>query len=297
MPRVEAPAMRSARGRRRVAWLLVTVGCLGWTVCEFLCDQDEYAARLFPFPSLGGVALLLWPLGVCAGLLLYPSSRSEQSRIRQHIDGFAVATLLFLVAWSAFWGSSFSRAVAAGGGPGLALACLAGDVAILTTAAIVVVRAGAATRLPLALLVLGVVCMTTSGGGFAYLVGQYGLTNPIGLGWIFGLLFIAVSAGTDFSDSAARDWAPARVLPSWVSMVLPYVPVLFTCGVAAFVSNDGGAEIPARVAGLALIAAVLVRKFVVARDGIRPMILNSTQVPEDPSMVLQGTSSEPSKHR
>lgn len=267
VPLTEAPAVISVRRRRRAAWLAVTVGCLAWTVAEFISDHYAYGARLSQFPSLAGAALLLWTFGACVGLLLYPSGRSKQSGICQLIDYFSVLTLLFLVAWLAFWRPLFT---AADGGSGLviSLAYLTGDVGILTAAAVVLVRAGAELRSPLALLVLGVVCVTTSGG-------------LIGLGWLLGLLFIAVAAGMDFLQPASRDWAPARPLRSWVSMAVPYAPVLFACGVAAFASDGDDADIPARVAALALIGAALVRRFVAVRDGMQPLILNPTQVLQD----------------
>lgn len=261
MPLTEAPAEMSVRGRRRAAWLAITVGFLAWQFAEFICDHYQYDARLSPLPSLAGFALLLWTFGACAGLVLYPSGRSKQSRTCKLIDCFSVTTFLFLVAWLTFWGPLIA-AVDGGSGLVVSLVYLTGDVGMLTTAAFVLVRAGAELRSPLALLAVGVVCVTVSGG-------------LIVVGWLVGLLFIAVAAGMDFFEPASRNWVPALPLRSWVSMAVPYAPVLFACGVAASVSDGDGADIPARAAALALIAAALVRRYVVVKEGMRPLILSS----------------------
>ena len=88
---------------------------------------------------------------------------------------------------------------------------------------------------PLALLAVGVVCVTVSGG----LIVCRLASRPV---------VRAVAAGMDFFEPASRNWVPALPL-GWVSMAVPYAPVLFACGVAASVSDGDGADvIPARAA-------------------------------------------------
>ena len=68
--------------------------------------------------------------------------------------------------------------------------------------------------------------------------GRGGVTVSGGLivvGWLVGLLFIAV-AGMDFSNRP-HGTGCRRCRSGWVSMAVPYAPVLFACGVAASVSG------------------------------------------------------------
>ena len=162
-----------------------------------------------------------------------------------------MTTFLFLVAWLTFWGPLIA-AVDGGSGLIVSLVYLTGDVGMFTTAAFVLVRAGAELRSPLALLAVGVVCVTVSGG-------------LIVVGWLVGLLFIAVAAGDGLFRTGLTELGAALPLRLGIDGgALCASSIRLWC--SGFRLSDGdGADIPARAAALALIAAALVRRYVVVK--------------------------------
>ena len=143
---------RSLRGRLRLAWLSMAVGLLGWGVGEAIWTYYEVQLREVPLPSLADAAYLVFPVGACAALLLFPG-RSQHSVAgaavprRVHRGGIAVpgelgdhpAAAVPVGTRRVGWDSSVS------------LAYPISDIVILTVAGVVLVRASGDHRLSLIL--------------------------------------------------------------------------------------------------------------------------------------------------
>lgn len=278
-------AARAASGRLRFAWLAFAVGRVGWVIGELIWDQAAFVRHRFTFPSAADAAFLLWTVSACVGLALYPSARSARVRIAQLLDGLIVATSLFIVLWLAYLGHVF-----ADGSPGAATFVLAlgypiSDIMILTAAAIVLIRSGSAERPSLALVAGGVICITFADGGFAYLMakGQYGLTHPIDIGWIVGLVLITLAAGfSRFESVASRPNIGQVTPPSWAAMWLPFGP-LFLAGMVTFLVPERVMQAgPVRSACVVLLVAVVSRQLIAASENRRLLSMVSQQALHDP---------------
>ncbi len=258
-------AARWASGRLRIAWLALAVGRLGWAVGDVIWSHYELVLHRTPFPSLADVAYLLWPLGACVALLLYPSGPSVRSRGVLFLDGAIVAGSLFLVFWFTILGAIYEGPVAESSvGEFVSLVYPMSDLVILTVAAVVLVRAGTAIRLPLVLLILGLVCVAVSDGGFAYLAakGHYYSGHPIDIGWVAGLLLITVAAAASRKDDAGS-LSVEPELPSWASMWLPHTPLMVAALVAAAAPLNLVFVTPVKLVAVVLVVAVLTRQFLV----------------------------------
>lgn len=278
-------AAKAASGRLRVAWITLGVGRLGWAIGELIWDHSEFVRHRLTFPSIADAAFLLWTVSACVGLMLYPSGRSVQTRAVQLLDGVIVASSLFVASWLTILGDPFAEGSSGTGTFALALGYPTSDIAILTAAAIVLIRAGTALRLSLAFLVAGVICIAAADIGFAYLIAgdRYGLSSPIDFGWIAGLLLITAAARFSRAENDAGDSELSR--PSklgWASICLPYMPVLLA-GVAAALAPERIAQSgPVQFVGVVLIAAVLARQFFSVSEHRRLLALVSQQALHDP---------------
>lgn len=271
-------AARAASGKPRVAWLLVALGRFGWMLGAVLFSRYD----LTHFPSLADVGYLLWPICGCVGLLLYQSARSGQPRAGLILDGVIVATSLFLVAWFAYLDVLFQQSDESSAGFVVSLAYPVTDTVLLTATAVVLVRAGTALRLPLALLTIGVAAVTVSDSGFAYLRArsEYHFASPSDVGWVAGLLLISVAAIA--SRTAPPDEVQDSSLPGWASILLPYAPVLLAGVAATAAPGEVIHSAPVQVAGAVLFVAVLTRQFLVVSQSRRLLKVVAKQARSDP---------------
>lgn len=277
-----ALAARAARGRVRLAWAALTVGMISWSIGEALWTYYELIAKTSPFPSLADAAYLVFPVAAGIALLVLPGEETGPFRGRVLMDGLIVAASLFLVGWVTVLGPLY-----AGGGTSrlafvVAMAYPLSDVVVLTMATVVLVRSGARDRLPLTLATVGVACIALSDSAFAYLAakGEYNSGRAVDIGWVAGLLFIAVAAVT--SVQTTRENTTALELPSWASIWLPYVPLLLAGIVAAANPPDlFRNRLVLMVAGL-LVVAVLVRQFLAVSENRMLVTAVAEQALRDP---------------
>ena len=276
-----ALAARAAHGRLRASWTALSLGFVAFAIGEIIWSAYEFTGRETPFPSPADAAFLLFPVGACTGLLLFPAERYAGSRGREFLDGVIVAGSLFLVSWVTILGPLY-------GEPGtdrltfiVSFAYPVTDLLILTVSAVVLVRAGLEQRLALTLLTLGLACIALADSGFAYLSakGQYASGNTVDIGWVAGLLLVTVAAAAGREASSAQDGSP--VLPGWTSIWLPYAPLLLAGIVVAAnpprVLQTGLVETVAAV----LVIAVLVRQFLAVRENRRLMATVAEQALRD----------------
>lgn len=275
-------AARSTRGRLRAAWAALTVGLIGWAAGDAIWAYYELVLNRFPFPSAADAAYLILPIGACTAMLLFPATRSAQSQIRLVLDGVIVAASLFLVSWLTVLQPVYEAGAESRLAMVVSLAYPASDLVVLTVAAYVLVRSGSYQRPSLILFTLGMAVLALSDSVFVYLAAnhRYSSGDPIDIGWVAGVLLIAVAAAAGRGDSTGeRDVVQ---LPSWASVWLPYAPLMAAGIVGAAqpveLLRSGAVQLAAGV----LVVTVLARQFVAVSENRRLVATIADQALHDP---------------
>ncbi|HSP36904.1 MAG TPA: EAL domain-containing protein [Frankiaceae bacterium] len=230
-------AARRVAGRRRAAWVALSVGTGGWAAGEVVWSVYELLAdRQTPFPSGADIGYLVFPVAVTVGLWLMAASSSRGDRRRLLLDGVTVTCSLLLISSMTALGAVLHAGAGTSLGLVVGLAYPVGDVAVLTMTVLLLSRS-VGNRLCLGLLGVGLVCMSMSDSAFAYLtaVGGYASGDPVDLGWFAAFALIALAgcaqradaAGTTRTGAASADeQLPHSGTPAAVGIYLPYLPLL-----------------------------------------------------------------------
>src|SRR3954470_7023317 len=148
-----------ATGRKRLAWLSIGIGVGGWVAGSLVWGYLEMATDAPPFPSLADAGYLMFPVGACIGLAVYPVGHVGHSRTRLVLDGLIAAAALFQISWVLVLRDAYE----ADGGDRfafwLSLAYPVGDVVVITVAVLVQTRARAGQRRTTTFLTGGAVVM------------------------------------------------------------------------------------------------------------------------------------------
>lgn len=277
-----AIAAHSAAGRLRLAWVAMTVGLVAWGIGETFWTYHEVVLGRVPFPSLADAGFLIFPVGACACLLLFPSESAEPFRGRVFLDGLLVAGSLFLVSWVTVLGPLYLAGGTDRLGFVVSLAYPVSDVVVLTVAAVVLVRAGNKCRLTLILLTGGLACIAVSDSLFTRLAAedQYASGDVIDVGWAAGLLLIAVAAAA--GRQTTRENSEAPKLPGWAAVWLPYAPLLLAGVVAAARPPELLRLLPVEIIVGLLVPAALARQFLAVSENRRLLATVSDQALRDP---------------
>ena len=258
----------STRSRARRGWLVLMTGLLAWGAGEAIwCYQELWPqAEETPLHTVADGALLLFPLGAGAALLLLSNRDDGQSESQLILDGVIVGISLFILSWIAVLGD----VVRAGGDARLvAVAHLVANVAIATIAIMAWARARPAHRPSLGLLSSGIILIALSDSLAIYLSGPdgYHTGNLIDLGRLAGFGLLALAALSTIDESSVEP-APVQV-PSRARLWLPYLPLLLAGGVglAQVLPRMGLGPFP--VMAVTLVLAVLARQFVVLVENQR----------------------------
>jgi diguanylate cyclase (GGDEF)-like protein len=276
-----ALAARSLHGRRRLAWISIAVGLLGWGVGEVISTYYQVRLDRVPFPSVADAGYLLLPVGACAALLFFPVN-SSQSRTRLFLDGFIVAGSLFLVSWLTILRPLCLSSSSSQLGFVISLIYPISDILILTVAAVVLVSLSTGHRLSLTLLTAGVACFALLDSAFAYLTanGSYAPGSVFELGWAAGLLLVTVAAVA--AREGGNDERGSVALPGWASVWMPYAPLLVAAIVAAAQPASYLESAPVYVVAGLLVVAVLVRQFLAVSENRRLVATVADQALRDP---------------
>lgn len=274
-------AVRSLDGRRRLAWLAISVGLIGWGVGQAVWAYYDLVAHEVPFPSVADAGYLLLPLSACAALLLAPVG-SGVSRGRLLLDGFIVAASLFLVSWVLILHEMYVSDQAGRVRLVVSVVYALADILVLTVAAVVLVRAGSDRRLSLTLVTAGVACFALSDSAFVYLVNHdaYASGNLIDIGWTAGLMLITV-AGAAACEGGIDERRPVA-LPGWTSVWMPYTPLLLAAIVSVIRPVPLVHTPPVLVVVALLLLAILVRQFLAVRENRRLVATVADQALRDP---------------
>jgi diguanylate cyclase (GGDEF)-like protein len=260
-----ALAARASTGRWRSAWICWAVAISGWTAGEAMWAAFELVFHIDPFPSPGDVAYLMFPVFACLALLQMPIGSAGQSRFRLFLDGLIVALSLFLLSWVTVLYTVYAANRDDVFALALALLYPVTDVMLVAIALMVLVRAETGRRLFMALLTAALALVTLSDSVFAWLTTEdaYASGHPLDLGWMAG---------------AAVLGAAAPLIPTQLSVWLPYLPLLVGGTVASCLVLDG----MLRWTVLAVLIAICVRQTLASWENRRLLSMVAEQALHDP---------------
>lgn len=239
-------AARVARGRQRLAWMVLSIGLAAWTAGQFVWWYVSLGG-IPPIPEISAANLgyMVLPLCAFATAVTIPSRDDSRFGIGLLLDGLLVAASLLIVLAILVLGD-FRRPAQIISLPALMLATATAVYLGLVVVSVITVRkAEPGRRLSPTLMTLGWGVIAAA-GVLRVFEGhpEHVPSHLVILGWAAGMYFVALSAiasrpGPDldlgFSQPLSR-----------TSLWLPYGPVLLALGVGAvhfWPTNPGDAFI------------------------------------------------------
>jgi len=259
---------RRTTGRERASWSALAAGCAAWAAGQGAWSWYELRlGRELPFPSLGDVGFLLFPVGACVALWLLPARASQAERGRRLLDSLTVTAALSLVWWSTALGAVARAGAADPLALTVSLAYPASDLVVLALTVIVMSRS-CDQRRTLSLFGLGIGAIALADSVFAYqtALGTYGGTLA-DVGWVVGFGLLALAPFAHTTQTAGE---PAARVTDRAPSPLPYLPLLAAGAVVTLQLGRGHRPSTVELALAGLTAAfVLVRQHVVMRENGR----------------------------
>jgi diguanylate cyclase len=223
----------AARGRQRLAWMMLAIGLGGWTAGEAVwCYISLGGGAVTSSLSLANLGYVVFPLCALATAVVIPSRDDSRFGIGLLLDGILIAVSLLIVLAIPTLGR-VGHAEQSLSVPRMFLfAATAVYIGLVITTYIVVRKAEPGRRLSPTLLAVGYAVIAIAGGTVVSDNHPDQVPNNLAiLGWATGMYFVALSAmaskpGPDmdlgFSQPSSR-----------VSLWLPYLPVLLAIVVGA----------------------------------------------------------------
>jgi hypothetical protein len=279
-----AVAAWRARAGHRAAWTWLATGlycsAVGeaiWAYYQVWQGQEEV-----PFPSLADAAFLLFPVGACLALIRFPVGHTFQSRSRLVLDGIIVAGSFLVLSWLTVLNGVYQAGGTSPFAFALSLAYPVADVVMITIAVLVMARARSHQRVTLGLLTGGIALVAFSDSAFAYLTadGTYNSGNLVDLGWVAGFLVLGVAALAHMR--APHTDSQTATVPGPGALWLPYVPLALATVLATVHVVPHLAAGPIVLIVVLLVAAVLVRQYLVVSENRRILAMVSDQALRDP---------------
>ncbi|OBH29830.1 diguanylate phosphodiesterase [Mycobacterium sp. E342] len=261
-------AARAVSGRHRAGWLAMVTAQLGWAAGEVVWAVYDVRPELAhaTHPAAAEIVLLLWPFGAFTSLVLL-SRFSRHSPRRLVLDGLIVATSLFVVSWvfvleKQLREDSGSRATT--------IAEVFNDVLLLTTSILMLSRVRRGDPPSRNLLAGGVTAISIADIAMVFKsgIGSYQVSDLVDLGRVAGLGMIALAALSSVHEvpvPGSRD----DEIRSRTRLWLPYLPLLVAAAVGLTRAIRLMARGPLLIALGILVAAVLVRQFVMLMENQR----------------------------
>lgn len=261
-------AARSAAGRHRAGWLAMVTAQLGWAAGEVIWAVYDVRPKLAhaTHPAAAEIVLLLWPFGAYASLVLL-SRFSRQSPRRLVLDGLIVATSLFVVSWVFVLEKQLRED---SGSQVTTIAEVFNDVLLLTTAILMLSRVRRGDPPSRNLLAGGVTTISIADIAMVFKsgIGSYQVSDLVDLGRVGGLGMIALAALSSLYEvpvPGSRD----DEIRSRTRLWLPYLPLLVAAAVGLTRAVRLMVHGPLLIALGVLVAAVLVRQFVMLTENQR----------------------------
>ncbi|MBJ7340876.1 bifunctional diguanylate cyclase/phosphodiesterase [Mycolicibacterium sp.] len=273
-------------GRARAAWACLAIGIGAWVAAEAAKSlQPLWSQTGMSFPSAADAGFIALPVAVCGALLLLPVGHGRPSAVRLLMDGLIVTGSLFAIGWIVILRGLFESGRTSPTEFAVALAYPVADLVAITIGLLVLIRARGTARLPVALLLGGVVLMAVSNDVYFHLVahGDYGKGDLLDVGWATSLLSFGL-AGLAGCRESRFDRGPVRD-----SLWLPYVP-LSVAGVVVVADLLTPATTVVLSLAVALVIAVLFRQFLVVGHNQRLLAVVADQALRDPLTGLANRS-------
>ena len=267
-----AVAARRRTGRVRLAWVLLGASAMSWGLGQAVWDWYQIVRNVqVPFPSLADAGYLLAvPLAIGGVLALPVANERARTHVRTVLEGLMIAAALLVISWDTTLGAVYRAGADSTLAMVLSLLYPISDVAIITMILVRIGRVAHSGRAPLLLIAGGLAAAAVADSSFAYstAAGTYGAGNVLDSGWIVGYSLIALAAL--YSITHPRQGDAPRVLPSQLSVLLPYPPVVAAVGVVvAEHVTSGTVSRFTFITLLVLVALVLVRQYLVMQDNTR----------------------------
>lgn len=265
-------AARDRTGVERRAWTYLAAALLAWAAGEGVWGYYEViAGREVPFPSLADAGYLAAPvLGGVSMLYFASTTTGVRFGTRVLLDGAIVSVSLFLVSWVLVVRPIYDAGLDEFFASAITFAYPLTDIALASTALLLLARPGGTGRLSIALVAVGLFAMALTDIGYGYFVNieSYGTGKLMDAGWLlaYALLGLAgLAALTARSDGAGRrDPRFAKLAVS-----LPFLPVVVALGF--FGADYVRFGRPGSVlfwSGLTVVLLVLVRQLVTLLENL-----------------------------
>lgn len=254
-----AAAAISLRGADRAAWALMAVGLTGWAAGEVVWAYYDLVVGEAPAPSLADAGYLSFLAGAGLCLIVLLTAAPPTIQLRVVIDGVILAAAIFGAAWVIWLRTVYAAQRSDVLSMAVALSYPVTDIALVTIAGLMTMRAPAVRRGQMMLLTVGLIGIAFSDVAFAFLTATdtYDDQHHLSVGWATGFLLIA--AGALRARRVGASGASAQ--PTAVSGWLPYVPVLLSAVLCTPVLIAGMG--PVFVAVAVIVIAVVIRQFVI----------------------------------
>lgn len=259
-------------GRVRLAWVLLGLSALSWALGQTVWDWYQIVRNVqVPFPSFADAGYLTAvPLAIAGVLALPVANERARTHVRTVLEGLTIGTALLIVSWDTTLGAVYKAGADSTLAMVLSLLYPISDVAIITMILVRIGRVAHSGRAPLLLIAGGLTAAAVADSSFAYstAAGTYGAGNVLDSGWIVGYALIALAAL--YSVTHPSHGSAPRVLPSQVSVFLPYPPVV--AAVAVVIAERATAGTVSNftfISVFALVTLVLVRQYLVLHDNTR----------------------------
>ena len=256
-----ALAAKRARGRLRVAWLIMTAGWASMALGDLLWVYYKNVHGRVPFPSWVDVAMLSYAPLIAVGLLVLPGGGSWRDRGRMVLDGLLVTCSFFLISWVAVMRTAWHTGADSTLQFVISVAYPAGDLLLVTLGFFVLMKAPSALRPTLTVLVVGLACSAVGNGVWAYLGDPeaYKVGGVPDIFYAANYLLISVALVSAQHVQPGTDSTTAE--PGRLSLWLPLVPVALAAAFLALTNPGAVTEAPVMVAGAVLVVVTLLRQF------------------------------------
>jgi diguanylate cyclase len=270
-------AARSAQSRGRRAWTMMAAALAAWAIGNLISALRAITLGLKTFPSPPGFWYVAFTFLTAAAMTMFPTGPSRGTRLRGVLDGVTATLCLFLLMWIAALHSVYDSYTADRDAPILRLLFPIGDLTMLTTALLVIVRADPRYRRELWSIIAAIAVVTVTDTGYGHLLasGRFHPGSLLDLGWVAASIGFAVAAQLSLRSPPPR--RPAAV-SSDSSLWLPYVPLLLagTVGPAVIMAGLESVVVPL------VVVAVCCRQAVAAWENRRLLADAADQTLRDP---------------
>ncbi|EHB50238.1 diguanylate cyclase/phosphodiesterase [Mycolicibacterium rhodesiae JS60] len=276
-------AARSSSGRQRAGWVCVSVGLVGWGLGAASVVRFEAFRSGQMLPTSDAWPFVLFPIGLGAALLLFPTGMTRRYVGRFLLDAAIVAGSFFLVFWLVVLDEVYK---AAGDDKHLTVLLpaiyAAMEIAVLTLGLMLVVRGPSSQRVTLALLTSGLLGIVLSDSVYTYISVNraYAHGSLVDTGWIAGMFLIAIAALTSRQSTAPVP--KVRTESAWASVWLPGITAVLVVLAAMTGPVADLTSRPVLVLGACLAVAIFVRQFLAISDNQRLLGEAAAQALRDP---------------